>query len=134
MTTTTITRTGKTATIAPAADISSTACHTITVRETFERHGRFEIELVDGSTLPASRTPLLSAARHLMRERANPKAVIEMRHAGKPDVIALSARISAAAKLCVYEDQESGPRFRKWRPMPDRPLTAGRSIACELLL
>lgn len=59
--------------------------HRITVREADDRHGRFEMLLPDGVTLPASRTPLLVAARYLLSEGADPSAVVEMRHAGRPD-------------------------------------------------
>jgi hypothetical protein len=113
MTTDTLTRAGKT-----AVGLASIDRHVITVRETSDRHGRFEIILPDGSTLPASRTPLLSAARYLIGEGANPDAVIEMRHASTPGVVAISARLGTAAKLDVREDQTSGPRFCKWRPPP----------------
>lgn len=92
--------------------------HRITVREADDRHGRFEILLSDGSTLPASRTPLLAAARYLLSEGANPSAVVEMRHAGRPDTVAAFGRVGALAKLDVREDRTCGPRFCKWRPPP----------------
>ena len=104
--------------ITKATGISAAHRHTIIVREAHDRHGRFQITLVDGSTLPASRTPILSAARFLLSEGANPDAVIEMRHASTPGAVALSGRLGTAAKLEVHEGQTSGPRFCKWRPPP----------------
>lgn len=92
--------------------------HRIIIREADDRHGRFEVLLPDGSTLPASRTPLLSAARYLLGEGADPSAVVEMRHASRPDTVAAFGRVGALAKLDVREDQTSGPRFCKWRPPP----------------
>lgn len=100
-------------------DVIATAVrHRINIREADDRHGRFEITLAGGSTLPASRTPLLSAARYLLGEGADPCAVVEMRHAGRPDTVAAFGRVGALAKLDVREDQTSGPRFCKWRPPP----------------
>ncbi|MBR1325732.1 hypothetical protein [Bradyrhizobium ottawaense] len=92
--------------------------HRVTVREADDRHGRFEILLPDGATLPASRTPLLAAARYLLSEGVNPSAVVEMRHASRPDVVAAFGKVGALAKLDVREDQTSGPRFCRWRPPP----------------
>ncbi|MCA1397464.1 hypothetical protein [Bradyrhizobium sp. BRP56] len=92
--------------------------HRITVREADDRHGRFEIMLPGGATLPASRTPLLAAARYLLSEGVNPSAVVEMRHAGRPDTVAAFGKVGALAKVDVREDQTSGPRFCKWRPPP----------------
>src|SRR5882724_8857109 len=110
MTTTTLDR-------CPASDISTAVRHLITVREAADRRGRFEIELADGSKLPASRTPLLSAARFLIGEGANPDAVIEMRHASKPGMIGMSGRIGTVAKIGVHEGPNV-PRFRRWTPPP----------------
>jgi hypothetical protein len=110
MTTDTIARASKT------VDLASIDRHVITVRETSDRHGRFEIILADGSALPASRTPILSSARHLIGEGANPAATIEMRHASTPGAVAMSGRLGAAAKLEVREDRSDGPAFVKWRP------------------
>jgi len=112
MSTATITRTST------STGISAAHRYVIVVREADDRHGRFEIGLADGSTLPASRTPILTAARYLMGEGANPDAVIEMRHASTPGAVAMSGRLGTAAKLDVREDQASGPRFCKWRPPP----------------
>jgi hypothetical protein len=98
-------------------DISTVAHHVVTIFEADDRHGRFEIKLADGSTLPASRTPLLAAARYLIGEGANPDALIEMCHASKPDVVAMSGRIGTFAKLDVHETP-NGPRFRRWEPPP----------------
>ncbi|MCJ9700149.1 hypothetical protein [Bradyrhizobium sp. SHOUNA76] len=95
-----------------------TGRHRITVREADDRHGRFEITLADGSALPASRTPLLSAARYLLGEGVNPSAVVEMRHASRPDTVAAFGKVGALAKFDVREDQTSGPRFCRWRPPP----------------
>ncbi|MGY3342035.1 MULTISPECIES: hypothetical protein [unclassified Bradyrhizobium] len=101
-----------------ADNIAAISRHCITIRETDDRHGRFETTLADGSTLPASRTPLLSAARYLLGEGANPSAVVEMRHSSRPDTVAAFGKVGALAKLDVREDQTSGPRFCKWRPPP----------------
>ena len=100
------------------SDISTVARHVVIVREAADRHGRFEIELADGSTLPASRTPLLSAARFLIGEGANPDALIEMRHATKLVVVAMSGRIGELAKLTIEETSKTGPIFRRWKPAP----------------
>ncbi|MBR0749101.1 hypothetical protein JQ582_34740 [Bradyrhizobium japonicum] len=105
------------ATIA-TSNVSTIGRHRVTIREADDRHGRFEILLPDGVTLPASRTPLLAAARYLLREGADPSAAVEMRHASRPDTIAAYGRVGALAKLDVREDQTSGPRFCKWRPPP----------------
>lgn len=99
------------------AGISTISHHVVIVREAFRRHGRFEISLAGSSALSASRTPLLSAARHLLGEGADPSSVIELRHAGNPDVIALSGRLGSVAKLDVHEGP-NGPRFRRWTPPP----------------
>jgi hypothetical protein len=99
------------------AGVSTITRHVITVRETSNRHGLFEIALADGPTLPASRTPLLSAARYLISAGASPDAVIEMRHAARPDVTALSGKIGAAAKLTVREDRKRGPSFEQYKPL-----------------
>lgn len=102
-----------------AGTISAAVRHVVTVREASGRHGRFEIVLPNGNhpSLRASRTPFLTAARYLLAEGANPDAVIEMRHAARPDVIALSGRLGTVAKLDVHEGP-NGPRFHKWRPPP----------------
>ncbi|MGY4333577.1 hypothetical protein ACVWWG_007994 [Bradyrhizobium sp. LB7.2] len=102
----------------PGPSGKATGCHRVTIREADDRHGRFEILLSDGVTLPASRTPLLAAARYLLSEGVNPSAVVEMRHAGRADVVAAFGRVDALAKLDVREDHTSGPRFCKWRPPP----------------
>lgn len=101
-----------------AGSASAAGRHRITVREANDRHGRFEISLADGSSLPASRAPMLAAARYLLGEGANPDAIIEMRHASRPDTVAAFGKVGALAKLDVREDQSSGPRFCKWRPPP----------------
>ncbi|QPF85510.1 hypothetical protein IC762_04030 [Bradyrhizobium genosp. L] len=100
------------------SNASTTGRYRVAIREADDRRGRFEISLPDGSTLPASRTPLLSVARYLLSEGANPSAVVEMRHASRPDTVAAFGKIGALAKLDVREDQTSGPRFCKWRPPP----------------
>ncbi|UPK32143.1 hypothetical protein IVB18_28035 [Bradyrhizobium sp. 186] len=97
---------------------SAASRHRIIVREANDRHGRFEISLADGSTLPASRAPMLAAARYLLGEGANPSAVVEMVHATRPDTVAAFGKIGSLAKLDVREDQTSEPRFCKWRPPP----------------
>lgn len=103
----------------PTGNAPTTDQYRVTVRETDDRHGRFEILLPDdGVTLPASRTPLLAAARYLLGEAANPSAVVEMRHASRPDAVAAFGKVGALAKLDVREDQTSGPNFCKWRPPP----------------
>lgn len=101
-----------------ANNIGAASRHRITIREADDRHGRFEVTLTDGSTLPASRKPLLSAARYLLSEGADPSTVVEMRHASRPDTVAAFGKLGALAKLDVREDQINGPRFCRWRPLP----------------
>ncbi|MGY0572406.1 hypothetical protein ACTGJ9_016120 [Bradyrhizobium sp. RDM12] len=105
-------------------NVATTSRHRINIQETDDRHGRFQIEMADGATLPASRTPLLSAARFLLGEGADPSAVLEMRYAGRSDTVAAFGKVGVLAKLDVREDQTNGPRFCRWRPPPqDRSQT-----------
>ena len=63
----------------------------------------------------STRQPLLDCARVLLREGADPKAMIEMRHHGS-DHVAMKAPIWAAAKLTVAErDASYGPVFEPWK-------------------
>ena len=76
--------------------------------------GRFMACLGERVILKSSRQPLLDAARVLLAEGVDPKACIQMRHAGSKHV-ALSATVGKAAKLTV--DEHSGTVFAKWRPL-----------------
>jgi hypothetical protein len=68
---------------------------------------------------PPTKTPLLSAARALLEDGADPGTKIEMVHADKPDIVALRSTLGTAAGLTVQETGNA-PSFRKWQPFPGR--------------
>ncbi|WP_262296838.1 hypothetical protein [Microvirga sesbaniae] len=77
------------------------------------RDGRFEARL-DGELLCKSRTPLLSAARILLKREHHPDSIISMQHDGS-STIAMQIRLEAAAGLAVDEGG-STPRFVRYHP------------------
>ena len=62
----------------------------------------------------------MDSARRLLDLGHDPSAKLVMRHAGS-DVDSLRATVDAAAKLTVKED-DSVPRFRRWKPSPYVPV------------
>jgi hypothetical protein len=64
--------------------------------------------------------PFLEACRVLVADGVDPTTRIVMRHVGSR-TDALIAKVGAAAKLSVKEDDEP-PRFRPWTPFPSRPV------------
>jgi hypothetical protein len=70
---------------------------------------------VDGRWVCRSPEPLLHSARVLLRRGTDPAARIGMVHAAKPDLIALSAEIDAAARWTVKETPKVGPGFVPWK-------------------
>jgi hypothetical protein len=73
------------------------------------------VYLGDRILLSASRTPLLDAARELMRIGADPDALIVMRRVGTSHDD-MRARLATAAGLTVEECSDGRPRFRPYRP------------------
>lgn len=81
------------------------------------RAGRF-LALDGTRLLCTSRTPLLSAARVLLAEGADPQAPLAMRHVDS-DTVAMRTTVGAAAALAVSEPDRGGaPRFHRWKPSP----------------
>lgn len=78
--------------------------------------GRYAARL-NGRLLCESRTPLLSAARALLREGVAEDTILTMSHEGT-SVVSLRAPIGVAAALAVVESEREGPRFTRHRPMP----------------
>lgn len=77
----------------------------------------YEVSL-NGEVLCQSRTPLLSAARVLLRRGVNPQTELRMVRFGS-DVTVMRARLGDAAELTVVENDKSGPRFGKYKEFPD---------------
>jgi hypothetical protein len=74
---------------------------------------------VDGEPIGVWRTPLLSAARHLLATRnAHPDDEITLQHAGSTS-ISMHSSVGTAAKLTVKEDS-SGPRFKLYNGSESR--------------
>jgi hypothetical protein len=83
--------------------------------------GRFEARLTDPNgelIVESSRTPLLDSARVLKARGKTGK--LEM-WGGSPPKLRMSAEIAEAAKLTVWEDGETGPRFVK---IPAKPFNS----------
>jgi hypothetical protein len=71
-----------------------------------------------GEVLCRSKTPLLSAARVLMRRGVDPNTELRMVRLGS-ETILMRARLGDAAALTVIEKDKAGPRFGKFREFPD---------------
>ncbi len=72
-----------------------------------------QIQLAD---IPETRTPILDYCRHLIKEGIHPRTKLNVY---RGDILALSVKtINMGAKLTVREDNDSGPYFRKYRPVP----------------
>lgn len=69
---------------------------------------------LNGQHLCDSATPFFSSARALMREGADPEAILVMRHEGS-EVVALTGKLHLAAKLTVTEDDTRGLRVTRYR-------------------
>jgi hypothetical protein len=74
------------------------------------RCGRTEIR--------GTRTPLLTMARKLLDNGADPNTELRLVHRGSPTV-AMRVKVGDAAKLTVHENRESGLRFAKYHVSPD---------------
>src|SRR5262249_29121958 len=76
--------------------------------------GNYAARLVGSDEiLCVSRTPFLSAARELLKRGFDPSTIICMRQAASsPDCF--RARLAAAAKLSVKEEDGRPPRFVLW--------------------
>jgi hypothetical protein len=85
--------------------------HTIVVRETASRRGKFEARLPDGRVLVASsRTPFCTAARVLVSEGCDLEDTIQMvREIG--GTVALTGILGEVAKLTVHERDRAKPTF-----------------------
>lgn len=81
-----------------------------------DRRDRFSASLDGGVLVKSSRTPFLDAARALLRKGRDPSTTIVMRHRGS-HVDALRARLGAAARLTVREEDGRPPRFARWKPL-----------------
>ena len=68
--------------------------------------GRFRA-LLDGCPLTTSRTPLLTAARALLAEGADPETELVMTHAGSPSP-AMRTTVGEAAALMISEGAGAG--------------------------
>ena len=77
-------------------------------------YGRFTAWLGNREVC-TSTEPLCETARILLAEGFNPKTVIEMYHAGST-TLALRARLGAAARLTVVDNDEGTPVFARWQP------------------
>ena len=71
-----------------------------------------------GSSAPtrpcaSGRTPFLTGARELLKRGYDPSTIIVMRHAGS-STDGFRARLEAAAKLSVKEENGRPPRFVLW--------------------
>jgi hypothetical protein len=69
-----------------------------------------------------SRDPECDAARALLAQGVTGKLTL---CDGKTDIPRTIIDIEMAAKLTVREDRSRGPRFVKWKPMPEGGLVAG---------
>lgn len=80
-----------------------------------------------------SKDPELDLARALLDRGITGTVTILDGNTGKPRTL---VNIEKAARLTVREDRSSGPRFVKWRPMPQttRERCEGRSPAGESAL
>ena len=88
---------------------------TLLVRETSDRHGRFEARLADGEIIiRASTQPFFDAARVLVARGFNSEAVLQMVRENGTE--SLRALLGEAAKLTVEEGGRISPRFRRWKP------------------
>jgi hypothetical protein len=95
--------------------------------------GVFDVRLEgEPDILLSSRTPLLDAARHLLKTgQALPEDRLTMRHAGS-ETVSFDVNIAKAAKLSV-EERDNGlraDRFVPWKPMDrvaDEPASPGVS-------
>jgi hypothetical protein len=90
---------------------------TITLSPAPRPHGNYEARLEgDDRILCVSSTPFCDAARQLIAEGYDSRAILVLRHAGS-DEDCLRANLRTAASLTV-EETKYGPRFRLWKPMP----------------
>jgi hypothetical protein len=80
----------------------------ITIEITHTSGGYYAARLNDRILTKQTLTPLLTSARILLREGADPSTPIQMRHKGS-DTIALRATIVTAARLSVRETPLSAP-------------------------
>jgi hypothetical protein len=90
---------------------------TITLSPAPRPHGNYEARLEgDDRILCVSSTPFCDAARQLIAEGYDSRAILVLRHAGS-DEDCLRANLRTAASLTV-EETKYGPRFSLWKPMP----------------
>jgi hypothetical protein len=80
--------------------------------------GNFVAHLDGCQLCKATRSPFLTAARHLLSEGVDPDTKIIMRHAGS-DIDCLTSTIGVAAKMSVKEDR-GRLQFVPWEPFPRR--------------
>jgi hypothetical protein len=74
---------------------------------------------IDGRLISCAVTsPMLFAARALLREGVDPKSRLVMRPASQKTA-SLVSTVGAAAKLTV-RDSGGAPRFAKWKPLERR--------------
>jgi hypothetical protein len=78
---------------------------------------------LDGKRLCSSRTPFLTAARKLIERGFSPDVTVVMRWR-RSSADALRARLGAAARLTVVENERAGPVFRPYCPPPGWRLPA----------
>lgn len=71
-----------------------------------------------GEVLCQSKTPLLSAARVLMRRGVDPNTELRMVRFGS-EMTLMRARLGDAAELTVIENDKASPRFGKYKEFPD---------------
>ena len=77
-------------------------------------NGRYDVVFNDEIIVRSSRDPECDLARVLLARGI--RGTITLRHgSGK---LRTSINIEKAARLTVREDRSTGPRFVKWRPMP----------------
>jgi hypothetical protein len=97
---------------------------TITVSPT----GRGDLlrAMLGDRVIVTSATPLFDSARVLLREGADPDAVLHMVWAGRPEP-ALSARLGEAALWTVRDNAYGTPVFRRYRP--SRGMVSGPPVA-----
>lgn len=76
------------------------------------------VATLNGELLPPSKTPLLSAARFLLRAGADPATELTMSRAD--GVISMRTTVGDAAKRSVSEPDDGAkpPRFVPYRPFP----------------
>lgn len=78
----------------------------------------FFVATISGQFLCRSKTPLLSAARILLKAGANPAEELTMIR--EDGVVSMRTTVGDAASLTVAEPDSYPPRFRKWVPFDAR--------------